>query len=190
MLIVTVGCSSDYNENTVIFNNNKYELCKNNFSVYGDYYKSKGYKCFGSNRSPKFLEKSSILFDEGLIYHLADDEYPDVSQSERVEKIKICNENIGKEVDSRYFNDFLEFLLFEELDEELIKKENTNSEYWFVEIYYKDYPAYETTYMIVETNENIGIMCCETARNTSMFGQDNMYVIGGELELYIKSLIK
>lgn len=189
VLVLTVGCSSDYNVDTVVFDNNTYELCRNNFSVYGDYYKSKGFKCYDFEGSSVFIEDNVVLFEEGLIYHLADDEYPNVSQYDRIEKIKLVNDDISVEIDEEYLMEFSELLCFDKINNEEIAKSDVSGQFWFIEIYYKNYPAYETTYMVVEFDGNIGIMCCETARNTSLFGMDNMYVINGDLKNHIKGLI-
>lgn len=190
ILTLTIGCTAIHSENSVIYNDNTYELCRTDFSVYGDSYKSEGFICYGTKGSPVFVEEKSILFDEGLVYHLADDEYPDISQSERIEKIVVTAGNDMKEIDGKYYDDFSELLSFENLNDELIKKADISKQMRFIEIYYKDYPAYQTTYMIVESGEDVGIMYCETATNTTMFGEDNMYVINGELGAYIKSLIE
>lgn len=190
LLVSTIGCNANYCADTVNYNNNTYELCENDFSVYGNTFKSEGFLCYGPKNSPIFVKENSFLFDEGLVYHLISDDYPNISQLQLIEKISLTNGNIVYEVESKYFNSFSKLLSFNDMDNELIKKADNSANMWFIEIYYKDYPAYQTTWMIVESNNDIGVMYCSNATNTSMFGENNMYVINGDLGIYIKSLIQ
>lgn len=194
-LLLFTGCRSNNNVDNerIMIENKEYEIINRDWTPYGNTLFNGKYYFYKNDSNTIFIKaKDTALFD-GIIYHNADDIYPDISMSEKIDKIILEVDNNQIVAD----NDITELILGElsNISSSLNCKTSivdlSKSEI-YINVYYKNYPAYQNEFMICfSTNNEPGVMYCETDRNTNAFGENKMLLFSDKkLISYINSLIK
>lgn len=181
--------SSDVNNDVLIIDNEHYEIADNHWTPYGDAYFNGEYYLFKNDSKTLFAKAEESSLFEPIIYHNSSDVYPDISITDRVEKITLQLDDTQIELNSDIAQ-----LLANELNADSTEIETATADIStaevYVNVYYKNYPAYQNDFVLCYSNDNqLGVMYCETERNTNKFGKDNMVLFSNkELISYIKSL--
>lgn len=182
------GCNYSDNKSITI-NDERYEIANHNWKPYGDSEYDGKYYLFKNSSNIIFAKAEENNLFEPLIYHNSDDVYPDVSMADRVDRIILQLDGAQIELDS----DIAKLLVNElNADSTIIKAvpADISTAEVYVNVYYKDYPAYQNEFVLCYSNNNqLGAMYCETEKNTEKFGKDNMVLFSNnELISYIEFL--
>lgn len=192
-LLLFVGCEqyNNVDNEMLIIGNKEYEIINSDWTPYGKTQFNGKYYLYENDPNTIFVKaKETALFD-GIIYHNTDDVYPDISMRDKIDKIIL-------ETESKHIvvNDEIKELVLGEL-ENISSYSNyktsiadlSKSEF-YLNVYYINYPAYQNEFMICFSTDNEpGVMYCETERNTNAFGKNKILLFSNKkLVTYINSL--
>ena len=190
-LMVFCGCAKQADKPFTALGHS-YEECDKSWHPYGDTTEKENFLIYGNDESNIFISESSALSSGRTSYHRVDDVYPSVSQADRIELIVLTNGEKEITLDKRFITPMAEILTFAKIDSSSIRMLDYSKEFYFVNVYYKGYPAYQNEWMIsVSDGGNLLIAFCETEKNTRMIGDGKGLVINNdELAKYLKSVLR
>ena len=188
------GCSLNNNvdNETVIIENKEYEIINSDWTPYGNTRFNGEYYLYENDSNTIFAKgKDNILFD-GVIYHNTDDTYPDISMSEKIDKIILEADNNQIVPDDDITDLILEELgnISGSLNCKTAAADLSKADI-YINVYYKNYPASQNEFVICFSEDSEpGVMYCETYRNTNTFGENKMMLFfDKDLIAYINSLV-
>jgi hypothetical protein len=168
------GCVSDdmeYQDEKLVLYDKTYEICDSDWYPYGTELSVDDYVFYENDTEKIFVKVPDELFSEGVLYHSIDDEYPDVTQTDKIEKIDLVYQNKTITLNNDCISEFSELLSTDDIESSKLKKADMSSEFVYVNVYYSNYPAYQNELLICKTEDGeFGIMFCETEQNTATFG--------------------
>ena len=187
-LSIFTGCNLN-NSELITINDELFEVANYNWTPYGDAYYDGEYYLFKNGSKTVFAKTEDGGLFEPIIYHNVNDMYPDISMKDRVDKIVLQIEDNKITLDSNVTE-----LLINELTTDYLEVEKDSADISTAEVYvnvfYKDYPAYQNEFVLCYSNNNkLGFMYCETEKNSNQFGENNIVLFSNkELISYIESL--
>lgn len=184
LLLVLCGCNNASDE--IVYNQHEYTECDRSWHPYGNIVKQDDY-CTYDNDDRNIFICEVALIGEKIIYHRLDDTYPDTSQKDRISHIALTRDSEEITVDEKYKAQIVDALNLQEKPY-ATEKIDYSSDFLFINVYYKDYPAYqnECAFCLSE-NGNVCIMFCETEKNSQKIGKEKALLISNdELKEYIK----
>lgn len=192
-IIITIFPSCD-NQNisetdSLVFNGEKYSVSSNEWYPYGTITKQDDYLTFDNDDNNIFIRAYSSRVFDGVLYHKDSDIYPSTKTSS-VDKLILDCDTKKVKMDNEYASEMINILHFEEKNTQKLQSADMSSDFIFINIYYKNYPAYQCKWMIVKTIDNsLGIMYCEAEENNTNFGRNQAFVIDSiALTEYINNL--
>ncbi|MDE6659610.1 MAG: hypothetical protein K2K01_05810 [Eubacterium sp.] len=187
LLFMFTGCKLNNEEEQVLINDETYEEADHDWTVYGNYIQDGDYYLYENSSSVVFARKETNMFSEGIIYHNTNDEYPNISMESKIEKIVLDNGIKQITIEDNIADMFVQE--FNRTDK-TYKSADVSTAELYVNVYYKDYPAYQNEFVLCSSDSNeFGFMYCETEKNTNMFGKNNMALfLNDEIISYIQSL--
>lgn len=180
-MVFLSGCVSadieDQNEQLVLFDKT-YEICDSSWYPYGTPVSVDDYVFYENDNEKIFIKVSDELFSEGVLYHLKDDKYPDITQTDKIEKIDLVFQNKTITINDNCISEFSELFSTNDIESSKLKKADMSSEFIYVNVYYSNYPAYQNELLICKTYDGeFGIMFCDTKQNTDTFGSGMVLTI-------------
>lgn len=193
---IFTGCESKNNseniENeSIVINNETYEPIEADWTVFGSPHQDGEYYLYDYNSKAIFAKTEDTSLFEGVFYHNTNDAYPDITMTDRIDKIVLETED--KQVTIK--EDMADRLIAE-LSNSSSSKPNTatydaTTTVAFVNVYYKDYPAYQNEFMLCYSNDDeMGFAYCLTEKNNEKFGDYNNMALFSDEQLidYLESL--
>lgn len=182
------GCNFSDSESITI-NNEHYEIADIQWTPYGDAYFNGEYYLYNDNSKTIFAKAEESSLFEPIVYHNSSDVYPDISMTDRVEKITLQLDDAQIELDSDITQLLVNELTADSTEIKTAPADISTAEV-YVNVYYKDYPAYQNEFVLCCSNNNeLGFIYCETEKNTNSFGKGNMALFSDDqLINYIESL--
>lgn len=168
-----------------------YEECAPSWHPYGNTTEKENFLVFDNDKNNIFINMPDSLFSEGIMYHRTDDVYPSITQIDRIDKIILENGSAEIAVDEEYVSVLSNVLAFSDIDPANIINLDYGKEFFFINVYYKNYPAYQNECMLTLSDEGIPIIAfCETEKNTQIIGNDKALKINNkELAGYLEFLL-
>lgn len=188
--IVFCGCAKQADKPFTALGHS-YEECDKSWHPYGNTREKENFLVFDNDNNNIFINIPDSLFAEGITYHRTDDIYPSITQIDRIEKIILENGNTEIAVDEEYVSAFSNVLAFSDVDPAEIINLDYGKAFFFVNVYYRSYPAYQNECMIALSDEGVPIIAfCETEKNDQMIGNGKALKINNqELAEYLKSIL-
>lgn len=196
LLFAFAGCSSENNntnidDGSIIINNETYESINAEWTVFGNARYDSGYYLYENNSKAIFAKTEDSFLFEGVFYHNTSDKYPNISMTDRIDKIVLETEDNQVTIE-----DDMADRLIEELLSSASSKPNTAAcdavtAEAFVNVYYKDYPAYQNEFVLCYSKDNkMGFAYCLAEKNNKKFGDyNNMALFSNETLIdYLESL--
>ncbi|MGN1124019.1 MAG: hypothetical protein ACI4RR_06705, partial [Eubacterium sp.] len=171
LIIFTVcGCNNSVSDE-IVYNQHSYTECDRSWHPYGNTVKQDDYCTYDNDDNNIFICETSLI-GERIIYHRSDDTYPDTSQIDKISCIALTRGSEEITVDEKYKAQIVEMLNLQEKPY-ATEKIDYSSDFLFINVYYKDYPAYqnECAFCLSE-NGNVCIMFCETEKNSQKIGKE------------------
>lgn len=169
---------------------NVYAECDDEWHPYGKPLEKGNFIIYDNDRNNIFINVPDVLFSEGVVYHKTDDNYPSVSQSESIECI-VLDDGVTKfEVDTQYIHELSQILSFSDLATDKIQNIDFSKEFYFINVFYYDYPAYQNEWMVCTLEDGgIGVAFCKPEKNNQVLGENKALIIDStELAKHIKSI--
>lgn len=191
--LLLCSCNSENSTDSVTFNGDVYTICDYDWHPFGQESRAGEFILFENDKDNLFIKTPTFLFSEGVIYHKEGDTYPSVANTESIEKITLDNGKEEIDVSPIYAEQFKKLLQFENISESLLEEvdHSEKSSFLFVNVYYRDYPAYQNKWMLVKIQNNVwGIQFCETSENSKMLGENNaLRITSSEINEYLNHLV-
>ena len=183
------ACNSSEEEQLKI-NNEVFETVYGEWIPYGDARFDGEYYLYEKDSKIIFAENKDNRFSESLIYHNTSDAYPDISMTDRIDKIVFQTNREKIELSDDMKAAFSNEILNSDKSNGKIATADLATMEIFVFVYYKDYPAFQNEIALCCSDSgDVGYVYCETQKNTNKFGFGNMSVFSDEqLISYIESL--
>ena len=191
ILMIFCGCSKQA-DNTFEALGNTYEECDKSWHPYGNRTTKDGFVAFDNDKNDIFIGESNALFYEDVIYHRADDVYPSVSQIDRIERIVLTDGEKKITLDKEFVSSMAEILTFSKIDSSEIIMLDYGKDFFFINVYYKDYPVYQNECMITVSNDGEPVIAfCETEKNAQILGEGKALTINDdELSEYLRRALR
>ena len=191
ILLIFCGCAKQ-TDSTVNALGHSYEDCDKSWYPYGNRTEKDGYVVFDNDENTIFIGESNALFYENVIYHRIDDVYPSVSQIERIDRIVLTNGEKEITLDEKFIPSMSEILTFSDVDPSAMQALDYSREFFFVKVYYKDYPAYQNECMITISSDGKPVIAfCETEKNAQIIGDGKaLEISNAESAEYLTALLR
>lgn len=188
-LLFLSGCSSN-NDDTVIINSEYYEVADHDWTPYGNSNYNGEYYLYNDNSKTVFAKSEDNRLFDGIIYHNLNDIYPDISMTDRIDKIVFERESKQIVLDSNIADILINELSNTNKSNLETVPANSATIKVYINVFYQNYPAYQNEFAICYSNNNeLGFIYCETEKNTNSFGKGNMALFSDDqLINYIESL--
>ena len=189
ILLLFNGCNSIDNEPLKI-NDEVFEIVYGDWTPYGDSRYDGEYYLYEKNSKIIFAESNDNNLFEGIVYHNKNDVYPDISMTDQIDKIVFETDKKQIVLEDAISESFLNEILNTNSSNEKIVSANVATMKIFVDVYYKDYPAFQNEIALCYSNSgDLGYIYCNSQKNTNRFGSGNMFLFSDEqLISYIESL--
>lgn len=184
ILILLSGCddnidiNTDINSDSVIYKSSSYSPIYGEWYPYGIEIKNGDWIEFKNDEENIFIKPVVNLGN--LVYHKDADNYPNYQNLYTVEKITLKMDK--KEV--TLYDDIekiINYMNFDKININDIDDADLSSNFIFVNIYFHNYPAYQSKWMICKTKcGNFGIMFSKTEENTNILGNNKAIIIHDE----------
>lgn len=181
-------CNSDSESDEIFFNGEKYLVCSDEWYPYGDTVKHNEFFIFNNDANMRFIKAQDSFWFEGVTYHKASDIFPSVKTSE-IDKITLDFGTKQVKIDDVFISEIVHILNGNNI---VVSDADLSNEFLHINIYYKNYPAYQSKWLITQTmTGSLGIMYSETEENTAKIGLNKaMLIKSNELTEYINNLFK
>ena len=189
ILLFFNGCDS-YDEESVRINDEVYEIVYGEWTPYGDSRDSDEYYLYEKDSKIIFAESKDDKFFERIIYHNINDIYPDISMTDQIDKIVFKTDKEQIILEDTIKELFLKEILNSGTSNKKIVSANIATLQIFVDVYYKNYPAFQNEIALCcSNNGDYGYIYCNTQKNIDNFGSGNMILFSDkQLISYIESL--
>lgn len=184
ILILLSGCNdnidinTDINTDSVIYKNSSYSPIYGEWYPYGIEIKKGEWIEFDNDEENIFIKPVVNL--SNLVYHKDANNFPNYQNIHTVEKITLKMDK--KEV--TLYDDIekiINYMNFDKININDIDDADLSSNFIFVNIYFHNYPAYQSKWMICKTKSgNFGIRFSNEDENTNTLGKNKAIVITDE----------